>query len=341
MERRDFIHSVALTTLAVLGEKREAMAASDVRLTAAQMDGHLRQLDAHLHWMGTRPMDPWFELLERAPSTGAAAGARWVIPAAARPRCEALLRKVLRSLYLARTFRDLPEHGRAHPGMQQRIAAALPEMDAAVRGAREYLVGLSAADRLDLQRMVQEDPEVLPRLAHQLDSGGEAAGLPPGGRGQVSSQILHLDRQLRRSDAGVILGEYVARADQAAAQAGTYEEVSNRLRDHLGAPAFYTLQQRQAELARLWWEQPPPASYPGAGEIYHMGAEPIDESVRHHRHSQLVAGAIVLGIGVVLTVPGLAFVTYTVGLSSIAATPGVGMLIAGAVLLGLGSRRSS
>jgi hypothetical protein len=114
--------------------------------------------------------------------------------------------------------------------------------------------------------------------------------------------------------------------------------MTQRLRDRLGAPAFYTLQQRQEALARSWWEQPPPKEYPGAGEVFQMGAPPWSEQMEQYRHRKFITGAILLGVGLMLTGPGLAFIPWTIGLSSIAATPGIPILIAGIVLMAINGR---
>ena len=94
-------------------------------------------------------------------------------------------------------------------------------------------------------------------------------------------------------EADVVLDEYVARADRAA-QAGSVKEMLQRLGDRLSAPAFYTQQQRQQELARAWWEQPAPADYPGAGEIYRLGDELPSQQDRERRVSKLVTGAVLV-----------------------------------------------
>src|SRR5262249_20565469 len=161
-----------------------------------------------------------------------------------------------------RSFRELPEHGRAHPQMQRRLHEALPEIEAAATEARSFLVELSAADRLDLQRTIRDNPELLPQLARHMEQESIAAGIAPARCQQGGRQVEHRDRQFKRSSPGVTLDEYVARADAAAAEAGTVQELSQRLADRLGAPAYYTLQQRQQELASSWWLQPPVHGYP-------------------------------------------------------------------------------
>ncbi|HRI50312.1 MAG TPA: hypothetical protein PLW65_09020 [Pseudomonadota bacterium] len=323
MERREFFQAGALGAIALLGRGGAAQAAQELSPTA--MEQFLGRLDRQQEWMARHPVDGIL----------AAVGATQM---AERERCEALIRKVLRSMNLTRSFRELPASGRAHPGMQGRLAAALPEITAAVAEARSFLIDLSPADRIDLQRTVRGHPELLPRLAAHLEEEALAAGIAPERGEQVRRQVEHLDLQLRRSQAGVVLDEYVARADRAA-QAGSVKEMLQRLGDRLSAPAFYTQQQRQQELARAWWEQPAPAEYPGDGEIYRLGDESPSQEDRERRVSKLVTGAVLLGIGFEWTAFGLGFIPLTVGLSAIAATPGVPMLIAGIALLSVYGRR--
>lgn len=324
MERREFFQSGALGAVALLGAGGAAQAAQG--LSTIAMEQFLGHLDRQQAWMARHPVDG---ILAAVGATGTAE----------RGRCEALFRKVLRAMNLTRSFRELPALGRAHPGMQGRMAAALPELTAAVAEARQFLVELSAADRLDLQRTVRAEPQLLPRLGEYLQQEALQAGIAPERGGQVRQQIEHLDRQLRRSQVDAVLDEYVARAD-GAAQSGSVKEMVQRLGDRLSAPAFYTQQQRQEELARPWWEQPPPADYPGAGEVYRIGDPPPSEEDRQRRVNKVITGAVLLGIGFEWTAFGLGFIPLTVGLSSIAATPGVPMLIAGIVLLSVYSRRS-
>jgi len=323
MERREFFQAGALGAVALLGRSGAAQAAQE--LSPAALEQFLGRLDRQQEWMARHPVDGIL----------AAVGATQM---AERERCEALIRKVLRSMNLTRSFRELPASGRAHPGMQGRLAAALPELTAAVAEARAFLIDLSPADRLDLQRTVRAHPEILPRLAAHLEQESLTAGIAPERGEQVRRHVEHLDLQLRRSQVDAVLDEYVARADRAV-QAGSVKEMLQRLGDRLGAPAFYTQQQRQQELARAWWEQPPPAEYPGAGEVYRLGDEPPSEDERQRRVSKLITGAVLLGLGFEWTAFGLGFIPLTGGLSAIAATPGVPLLIAGIALCSVYGRR--
>ena len=47
---------------------------------------------------------------------------------------QATVRKALRSILLAGSFRDLPVEGRVHPGMQERMWNAMPEIDEGMLG---------------------------------------------------------------------------------------------------------------------------------------------------------------------------------------------------------------
>ncbi len=144
---------------------------------------------------------------------------------------------------------------------------------------------------------------------------------------------------MRRSNVGVLLDDYLGRSERTMAEAGTVAEMTQRLRDRLGAPAFYTFAQRQEALARSWWEQPPPTEYPGAGDVFQMDGVAWSEQLSQVRHRKYLTGAILLGVGLILTGPGLAFIPWTLGLSSIAATPGIPILIAGISLMAINGRR--
>ncbi len=154
MQRREFFQTGALGMATLLA--RGAQGSTDIRLSASQMDQFLLQLDKKQALMANTLAEGFLG----APVAAA--------DPAERARCLTLLRKVLRSMHLTRSFRDLPEHGRAHPGMQRRMAAALPEIDEAVSGARSFLFELSPADRLDLQRTIVQNPELLPKMASHV-----------------------------------------------------------------------------------------------------------------------------------------------------------------------------
>jgi hypothetical protein len=337
MERREFIEVVALSMLTLGTNERSAQASSDVRVSHSMMDAYLRKFDENMSFMAAEPMDDFYRVLQE--------GTAPRVVAANRSHQDAVLRKILRSMYVSVSFRELPEHGRLHPGMQQRVRAAMAEMDEVVFSARDYLLGLSSADRLDLSHRVRENPELLPRLARHMDARGQSVGLTPRGREQLSRHILHIDRQLRRSDAGVVLDEYVARADSVLAQAGSPTDFARKLSQIMSAPAFYSAQQRQAELVQSWWEKPPPTDYPGAGEVFRMGPPPapMDPQIAAQRRASgeglLTTGGLLFGIGCISTLLGGVFIPWTMGLSSFAITPGVGMMVAGAICMGIGRAR--
>jgi hypothetical protein len=87
--------------------------------------------------------------------------------------------KAAKALYLTASFRDLPEQSRLHPGMQQRMLQAAPEMTQAIFGMREHLANLTGEQKKALQAKLRAEPTLGEALCRSLDDQLTMARIMP------------------------------------------------------------------------------------------------------------------------------------------------------------------
>ncbi len=221
---------------------------AQARLSAAEIDAYLQTLDRGLSHIGSKT--GW---LER--QILAVPGGQPLLGDAARDelsRCEALSGKILRGLLTLGSFRDLPEHGRVHPGMQRRMGAAIEESSQAMAELATYLEGFSAADRLDLEATLRGSPQVIERLARELDLGAEQAGLPTRRRQHTQMMMKYLQRHLSRHSSAVIFDDYLEQVQAMVRRPGAQQEYLAYVVKRVGTERLAEYQTRLQELAATW-----------------------------------------------------------------------------------------
>jgi hypothetical protein len=249
-----------------------------------------------------------------------------------------LVKKSLRSLLIAGSFRDLPEEARAHPGMQQRIRDAMPEMDEAVFGMTHVLASFTANERVRIREVLNEDPEFGMRIAESLDGDAVSAGVSAARRLHLRTLSSQISFRLKHQPVTTLIDEYVGKVQKVSARHGYTEEMQRRIAARvvsgslLGMPAEAVIKRPPTEAF-----PPPPSETPP--KVKTDDKKPLPGRV------PITVGAVLMGVGpsIALTSFFLAPVAGGFALLFIGITGGAVILLAGLVTLiaGLAIRASA
>ena len=373
MDRRDFLKAGALAGgsvgLGALGcgaalEGAASVAVPSVaELAALDMEGYLRRLDTSLGFI--QSSSSLTGLFSNEAAQEARKDARF-------EGAEALIRGTLRSLLLAGSVADLPDAGRAHPGMQARLWASMQEMDDAVSGMNTMMTSFAPTERSDMNRALREDPTLAPRVLQALDEEGVKAGVNDKRRAHLQAVGRHAFFRLRQSTSAFI-DEYGEKLQKVAARDASAEAFQRRLMAQMGEDAFWQYHARQFALAQAWQQMPgaaqggPPlgaaptgvspatAVSPGraldpagarAQKEATAAADAAARKLKKVRHSYLILGlgGGMLGLGVILGGVSLSMIAsmpdaglflagqFMFTAAALAGIAGIGLLVAGAIL---------
>lgn len=256
MERRDFLRagivaggSVGLGAVGC-GAVLEGMSAMPVpsvaQLQALDMGGFLQGLDSSLGFIqSSNTLD---SVVSKEVQRTARAEPRF-------ERADDTVRKVIRSMLLVGSFSDLPEEGRVHPGVQERMWNSMHEMDEAVFGMNDLLTSLTPTERADVRRLMREDAAAAPRILGALDDEAVKAGVNLKRREHMREVAKHACFRLRQSTSGFI-DEYDDKVKRVSVRDASATEVQRRLMAQLGEKAFWDYHARQFALAQAWQQVP-------------------------------------------------------------------------------------
>jgi hypothetical protein len=217
-----------------------------------------------------------------------------------------VLRKTLRSLLLVGSFHDLPDEGRAHPGMQERMWRSMGEMDEAMLGLASALEGLTPTERADIGRALRDDPGLGMRIVEALDREASAQGVPMSRRLHLRAIAVEVTGRLRQS-APLLIDEYTGKVRKVAARHGSNEELERRLATQMGEAAFSAMRERTVA-ASARWNVAQAGGYVyvgptvGVAPVY-SGPPPL--TARQEKGNTVITvGAVLLGLGVVSATAG-------------------------------------
>ncbi len=240
-------------------------------------------------------------------------------------QCE-LGRKSMRSMYMAGMFGDLPEEGQVHPGMQERIVRALPEMDEAIFSTTDNLEKMTASEKTDLQRVLRDRKDPGMMIAQEIDEEAGLVHLSKKRRLQTRHIITQANWRLRNQSPDLLINEVVAKVRKMSDQRGSQAEMQRKVTAKMSQKAFFEKRQRLAAAAEMWAvktksprvivpEPPKIIGGPGSGTIS--------------------ASGWIMGIGAVTCLAGGLIMTVTFG-GVFVITIGVLLLIIGLITLIIG-----
>jgi hypothetical protein len=203
------------------------------------LDAFLARLDRGMAAIATG--NPLKDLLPKsqAPAPGAA------------PRPEDLLiKKSLRSLLMAGSFRDLSEAERAHPAMQARIWGSMQEMDEAVFGMTHVLEGFTPSERAKIRETIQSDPDIGMRIAEALDTDAATADVSLQRRTHLRAIASQLTWRLKNQPIETAIDEYVGKVKKVSSRNGYSEELQRKLAAQAATSVFIAQAQPGAQPAQ-------------------------------------------------------------------------------------------
>ncbi|HVK66044.1 MAG TPA: hypothetical protein VM694_16290 [Polyangium sp.] len=325
MERRDFLKvgviggagTAATGGLGCAGTT--GVAASPVMVVSPEeMDRFLARLDGNLDSLktGDSPITSLFPKLDATDSKV--------------QKQDLLVRKTLRSLLLVGSFNDLPEEGRAHPGMQARMWNGMGEMDEAMLGMTSELEALTPTERADIGLRMRKDPGLGMRIVEAIDEDAAKVGISTERRLHLRSIAVEACARMKQSTP-LLIDEYVTKVNKVVARPVTVADFERRLVAQMGEEAFFELRERTEAHARRW-------NVASTGATANDGAAQGPTAAKPHSRSNtvLAVGGILLGVGVLAMVIGGIFASgggiFAVTVGAILGIAGLITLIVGAVL---------
>lgn len=306
MKRRDFLAAgTAAGGAAAIGGA--GCADRLERLAAPTSESFLQLLDRQL------PAIDQSRFVERFVSEAA----RGPLSDAARARVEesdALFRRMLRTLFISQSFRDLSRETQLEPAVQDRMMDHIAEIGATVFDVSNLLAGLGEAQRREVQDALNGRPDLPMDLAEALDQRAGAVGVDRQRRHQLRGMMRQAAFRLRNGDPGSVIDEYVAKVERVQARAEN-DAAALALAEKVGERAFWHGQKRaQRQGAATNWAQsapgqpppqPPPPQQPYPQQPYPQQAYqqpmlPPPPPRPHPGVGGLKTGGFMMGIGVLI-----------------------------------------
>lgn len=327
MERRDFLKvgviggagTAAAGTLGCAGTTGAAASPIAV-MSPEEMDRFLARLDGGLASLKNGNSSPITSMFPKLDATDPK-----------HQKQDKLVRKTLRSLLLVGSFNDLPEEGRAHPGMQARMWNGMGEMDEAMLGMTSELEALTPTERADIGLRMRKDSGLGMRIVEAIDEDAAKAGISMERRLHLRSIAVEACARMRQSTP-LLIDEYVTKVNKVAARPATAAEFERRLVAQMGEEAVFQLRERTEAHARRW-------NVASTGATTNDGAAPQGPPAANpHQRSNtvLTVGGILLGVGLLALAIGAIFASgggvFVMTVGALLGIAGLITLIVGAVI---------
>lgn len=293
-DRREFLKrssliGVGTAATACAGRHDELIIIPPSNMTVADMESYLARLDHSMNALATGP----------SPMTKIFPPQKFSTNDPVIKSGEDLLRKNLRSLLLVGSFQDLPEEGRAYPGMQARMWDAMTEMDEAMRGMHNSLRDMTPTQRADIGRALKADPDLGMRIIEAFDVEAAAQGVPMQRRMHMRSLAVQVTNRLKQSSA-MFIDEYVTKTQKVLNRSTDPEEVQRHLLATLGQQEFFALRQRTSEYAERWR-----IAQAGSAATTSANGQTLGKPKDPPGANAMSTGGILLGVGVILLIVGI------------------------------------
>jgi hypothetical protein len=200
LHRRDFIRAGTLGATGASLTSEPASTGATEPLPVSDMDEYLSRIDA-----GMERIAQWSPSSE-FPGHGGDSAA-----------IDSLARKSLRTLFMTGMFADLPVEGQVHPGAQDRIWAAMPEMDEASEEMTAFLRAQRPEDLQRVQETLRSQPELRQRIGETLDREAERCGVSEWRRRQMQVILGQEGWRLEHQPPALVVDEYLTKIEKVSA----------------------------------------------------------------------------------------------------------------------------
>ena len=250
---------------------------------------------------------------------------------------DGMFHRLLRTLFVTQSFRDLPPETQTHPAVQARIASHLGEVDDTVFALTSYLAAQTTDERAQLRDTLRKNPRAAMDLGEELDAGAAKMGVTAARRRQLRQIMKQATFRMRTESPGALIDEYTAKVQRLRGEDGK-SALALALAQKLGERQFWRYQQHLAQgsdpgaatgipatrSAPVGTAQPPAVT----------PSTPVPAAPDRPGGAAITAGAYMMGIGVVDLGLGALIVSNASGaLFDIALVGGVTI---GAILIAVG-----
>jgi hypothetical protein len=210
-----------------------------------------------------------------------------------RQATDTLARSAVQTMYLTGMLGDLPVEQQLHPGMQERMWAALPLMDDAFERMHGFLESRTPADLARVQSALRGPDRFAERMAEVLDEQAALTGVSAWRRQQMRSTLTLAAWRMASQPPALIIGEYqdkIARVDGSDIAA---EARKRWLAARVGERVFWA----RADMA------------PGGL----LSGSALTDGPHTERDKRIASGAKGMGIGLLIFAGGVAMVAAGAG----------------------------
>jgi len=201
MDRRAFVQAGAVSGLALAVAPTAAPAVPPPTIPRPgpvdDMDAYLARVDAGMERIG-----------------------RWSVtadfPAFAgdKEAMDALGRTAMQTLFVTGMLGDLPVEQQLHPGMQERVWAAVPLMDEALDRTRDFLTTRTDEDLASVQAALRSPHRAAEQVADFLDEEAARTGVSPWRREQLRGMVALAGWRLANQPPDLMIHEYLDKIDR-------------------------------------------------------------------------------------------------------------------------------
>jgi hypothetical protein len=216
---------------------------------------------------------------------------------------DGMFQRLVSTLFITQSFRDLPPETQAHPAVQARIASHLNEVDDTMFALTNFLAAQTTDDRARLREALRDNPHAAMDLAEVLDSHSATMGVTAARRRQLRQIMKQATFRMRTEAPGALIDEYTAKVQRLRGEDGK-SALALALAQKLGERQFWRYQQHLARSADPGAAVPatPATGSAPAGFTRSPGMTPpqaLPAGSARPGDAAIKAGAYMLGIGVV------------------------------------------
>lgn len=248
---------------------------------------------------------------------------------------DAMFRRLVSTLFVTQSFRDLPPETQIHPAVQARIASHLDEVDGTIFELSNFLAAQTTDERTQLRDALRNNPRAGMDVAELLDGRAAAMGVTAARRRQLRQIMTQATFRLRTESPGALIDECTAKVERLRGEDGN-SALALALAQQVGERQFWRYQHH---LAQSGYTSGPPATTAGpapATAVQPPGVTPPQAgATRKPGDSALKVGGYMMGIGVVDLAVGAVIISNN-ATGVLLGVALVGGITIGAVLVAVG-----